>query len=66
MISQMKGQGAEYGATNYTQIADYRFGKYIGQGAFAIVKLATHKLTGGILAIKVYEKFKLLDLYKKK
>ena len=50
---------SEFGSSNLTQITDYRFGKYIGQGAFAVVKLATHKLSGATVAIKVYEKFKL-------
>lgn len=30
----------EFGALNYTQIADYRFGKVLGQGAYAVVKEA--------------------------
>lgn len=50
---------SEYGASNYTQITDYTIGRHLGSGAYASVKLATHKPTGMILAIKVYEKFKL-------
>ena len=65
MLNYQKTQ-SEYAASNYTQLNDYRFGRHIGQGAYATVKLATHKLTGAVLAIKVYEKFRLVDLYKKK
>ncbi len=50
---------SEYGASNYTQITDYIIGRHLGSGAYASVKMATHKPTGMILAIKVYEKFKL-------
>ena len=52
-------QDSEYNASNYTQITDYQIGKHLGSGAYASVKLATHKPTGLVLAIKVYEKFKL-------
>jgi hypothetical protein len=62
MLSHQKLQ-SEFSASNFTQLNDYRFGKHIGQGAYAIVKLATHKLTGAVLAIKVYEKFKLQELF---
>mgnify|MGYP001626578596 CR=1 FL=1 len=50
---------SEYGASNYTQITDYIIGRHLGSGAYASVKRATHKPTGMVLAIKVYEKFKL-------
>lgn len=33
----------------------------LGRGSFAVVLQAKHKSTGHLVAIKVYEKFKLLD-----
>ena len=47
-------------------IADYQILKQIGQGAYAIVKEATHRATNNKVAIKVYDKFKLLDPQRKK
>jgi MAP/microtubule affinity-regulating kinase len=38
----------------------------IGQGAYAVVKEATHKKTGKKVAIKIYDKYKLLDPQRKK
>ncbi len=43
------------------KINDYMIGKEIGKGAYAVVKQAVHKQTGTKLAIKIYEKFKLMD-----
>jgi len=53
---------SEYGAFNYTTISEYKFGRQIGQGAYAVVKECYHKITGKTLAIKVYDKYKLLDI----
>jgi hypothetical protein len=47
------------------RIEDYAIGKEIGKGAYAIVKQALHKLTNKKMAIKVYEKVKLLDTQRK-
>lgn len=44
---------------------DYIIGKEIGKGAYAIVKSAVHKPTNREVAIKIYEKVKLLDIQKK-
>jgi serine/threonine protein kinase len=38
----------------------------LGTGAYAAVKEAVHKTTGLVLAIKIYEKYKLMDAAKKK
>jgi serine/threonine protein kinase len=43
------------------KVSDYLIGKEIGKGAYAVVKQAVHKPTGTKLAIKIYEKFKLMD-----
>ena len=55
------GAPSDYGALNYTSISEYRFGKVLGQGAYAIVKEAQHKETGYNVAVKVYDKYKLID-----
>ena len=57
---------SEYGALNYTSIGEYRFGKVLGQGAYAIVKEAQHKETGYHVAVKVYDKYKLIDDQRKR
>jgi len=44
---------------------DYTVGKEIGKGAYAIVKSAIHKLSNKKTAIKIYEKYKLLDPQRK-
>lgn len=51
-----RADDSEYNASNYTQITDYQIGRHLGSGAYASVKMATHKPTGMVLAIKVYEK----------
>lgn len=37
----------------------YILGSNLGQGAYAQVKSAIHKETGKMVAIKIYDKFKL-------
>ncbi len=49
-----------------SSINEYQMGSLIGQGAYAAVKSAHHRKTGLRVAIKVYEKFRLLDLQRKK
>ena len=66
MAMQKKNDGSEYNASNLTQISDYTIGKHLGQGAYASVKQAVHTQSGLILAIKVYEKFNLMDASRKK
>jgi len=39
----------------------YSFGKVVGAGSFAKVRIAKHKLTGMAVAIKTYEKTKIKD-----
>lgn len=38
----------------------------MGTGAYATVKQAVHKTTGLLLAIKIYEKYRLMEAAKKK
>ena len=47
------------------KIEDFTIGKEIGKGAFAVVKSAHHSISNTKLAVKIYEKFKLLDPQKK-
>jgi hypothetical protein len=47
------------------RIEDYAIGKEIGKGAYAIVKQALHKPTNRKLAVKIYEKSKLVDPQRK-
>ena len=61
-----KADESEYGATNYTSITEYKIGRHLGAGAYAAVKQCVHRLTGMVLAIKVYEKFKLMESQRKK
>ena len=46
---------------NYTKIEDYKLGKMLGQGGFAMVREAIHKATGHSVAMKVYDKYKMLS-----
>lgn len=47
------------------RIEDYKFLKEIGKGSYATVKSAIHKSSGKKYAIKIYEKYKLMDPAKK-
>lgn len=47
------------GALNYTTMNEYRLGKMLGQGAYAMVREALHIQTGHTVAIKIYDKYKL-------
>ncbi len=47
------------------KMSDYTVGKEIGKGAYAVVKQCIHKPSGIIMAIKIYEKYKLLDSTRK-
>jgi serine/threonine protein kinase len=38
----------------------------LGQGAYAVVKEGVHKSTNISLAIKVYDKYKLIDIQRKR
>ena len=47
------------GALNYTSVEEYKLGKMLGQGAFAMVREAYHVDTGYKVAVKIYDKYKL-------
>ena len=44
---------------------DYTFGKKLGEGAYAVVKMATKRLTGQNYAAKIYDKSKLVDEHRR-
>jgi serine/threonine protein kinase len=47
------------------RIQDYIIGKELGKGAYAIVKAGIHKPTNMKVAIKIFDKIKLMDPVKK-
>lgn len=56
----------EFSTSNCSDINAYHFGRQIGQGAYAIVKECTHKPSGERVAIKQYDRTKLVDPQRKK
>lgn len=44
---------------------DYIFGKKLGEGAYAVVKMATKRQTGQNYAAKIYDKSKLVDEHRR-
>lgn len=40
---------------------DYEFGRLLGEGAYAVVRLAVKKSTSQVFAAKIYDKSKLVD-----
>lgn len=49
-----------------TSVEDYIIGKQIGQGAYAVVRVGLHKPSGKKVAMKIYKKYKLLDINRRK
>ena len=47
-------------------IEDYLIGSQVGQGAYAVVRSAIHKISNKKIALKTYEKVKLLDPHRKR
>ena len=47
-------------------LKDLRFDQILGQGAYAVVKLAFNRASGRFFAVKTYEKYKLADSAKMK
>ena len=59
-------QNYEFSTPNCSKIDDYTFGQLIGRGAYAEVKESLHRKTGERVAIKQYDRYKLLDVQRKK
>lgn len=53
-------------STTNNCLENYKLERLLGQGSYAIVKLATDKINGSKVAIKTYEKQRLLDPRKMK
>lgn len=61
---QQKGEN-NISEPHTNSISNYSIGRSIGQGAYGLVKEATHKATCKKVAIKVYDKYRLLDSQRK-
>jgi MAP/microtubule affinity-regulating kinase len=57
------GAGAGAAASKQRYIGNYELGRTIGEGAFAKVRLGTHRLTNQKVAVKIIDKEKLPDAY---
>jgi len=44
----------------------FKTGKILGQGSYAVVRLCTDVFNGKIYAVKIYEKYKLLEPHRRK
>lgn len=51
----------EFSTLNCSMLSNYSFGNQIGKGAYAIVKECIHKPSGTKVAIKQYDRRRLLD-----
>lgn len=51
----------QFNTDNCGEVKDYEFHHKIGRGAYAVVRLATHNLTGDKRAVKFYDRSKLVD-----
>lgn len=47
-------------------LKNYKLGRVIGQGAYAVVRLAEHRETNQKFAVKIYDKSKLNDQMKRR
>eukprot|EP00440_Ansanella_granifera_P006694 gb/GFBE01007256.1/.p1 GENE.gb/GFBE01007256.1/~~gb/GFBE01007256.1/.p1 ORF type:complete len:961 (+),score=159.43 gb/GFBE01007256.1/:1-2883(+) len=60
------GRPSTSGTLTGSSLEDYIIGKQIGQGAYATVAFGLHKESSKKVAIKIYEKYKLLDPQRRK
>ena len=49
-----------------SNLDDYIIGKQIGQGAYAIVRIGLNKKLNKKVALKIYKKYKLEDINRRK
>ena len=56
----------EYQETRDIKLKNYRLEKKLGSGSYAIVKYGIEKKTGNEYAIKIYEKYKLVEAHRRK
>ncbi len=60
-VMNIAGNNPQAASSSSALAANYHIGRQIGKGAYAIVKELTRKSDGQRLAVKIYEKIKLLD-----
>lgn len=56
---------SDYGGYSNSMIDNYKIGARLGKGAYAEVRKGVDRRSGKSVAIKVYERVKLLDLQRK-
>lgn len=56
----------EDSCTSAAGLEDFVIGRIIGQGAYAVVRMGLHKITEKCVAIKIYEKSKLVEPQRRK
>lgn len=56
----------EFSTSGCSDVSEYHLGRQIGHGAYAVVKESIHKNTGERVAIKQYDRYKLMDIQRKK
>jgi serine/threonine protein kinase len=56
---------SQFATAGCSHITEYALKGQIGKGAYARVKLATHRKSGEPRAIKLYERYKLIDATRK-
>ena len=56
----------EFATAGCSDVNDYQLSKQIGHGAYAVVKEGVHKPTGEKVAVKMYDRYKLMDTQRKK
>lgn len=66
LFAKYSVEGVEFATPGSGQLLDYNIGKQLGHGAYATVKIATWKQSSEKFAIKIYDKFKLVDPQRKK
>ena len=54
------------GIYDHPYLADYEVGKLLGVGSYSTVRLAINKITKKKYALKIYNKMKNIDLFRKK
>ena len=65
-MSSLGPRNTDFATQGCSDVADYSLGKNIGHGAYAVVKESQHRETNQKVAIKIYDRFKLMDVQRKK
>ena len=71
ILTEVTSEGGEEPSNLSTQRSpdkvneDYEFGRLLGEGAYAVVRVAVKKSTGETFAAKIYDKSKLVDEHRR-